>query len=160
MKRNPGFLRDLAQSMVSIPVPLGFFKNFIVEKSGKYKNRLNLKLNGLVPLVSCVKLLAWNYGMSETNTAGRIQGLVQEKAISPDLGEFLEQAFETFLTLKIRNDLAEMDQGREISHRIDPGGLSTRQKQLLKEAFLAVAQLQKTVQTLLRIEEPAFGITP
>jgi CBS domain-containing protein len=160
VRKNPVFLRTLARSAVSISVPLGFFKNFIVEKSGRYKHRLNLKLNGLVPLISCVKLLSWHYGMRETNTLERIRGLVQEKAFSSDLGEFLEQACETFLTLKIRNDLADVEQGKELSHHIDPGKLSTRQKQLLKEAFLAVSQLQKTLQTLLRIEEPSFGITP
>ncbi|MRR24361.1 hypothetical protein EG830_15420, partial [bacterium] len=37
---------------VSIPMPVGFFKKFIVEKSGEYKNRLNLKLYGLIPLVT------------------------------------------------------------------------------------------------------------
>ena len=96
----------------------------------------------------------------ETNTLERIRGLVQEKGFSPDLAEFVEQAFETFLTLKIRSDLADMEQGRELSHHNDPGSLSTRQKQLLKEAFLAVSQLQKTLQALLRIEETAFGVTP
>jgi CBS domain-containing protein len=58
VREYPSFLKSLAQAIVSIPVPIGFFKNFIVEKSGKYKNRLNVKLYGLVPLITCVKILA------------------------------------------------------------------------------------------------------
>jgi CBS domain-containing protein len=153
IKESPSFLRTLAQGVTSIPIPLGFFKNFIVEKSGKYKNRLNLKLYGLVPLVTYVKLLALGQGIVETNTLERIKALCAEQVFSSDQGEFLEQAFETFLTLKIRNNLNDIEQGKEFGNHIDPAELSTRQKQLLKEAFLAVSQLQKTTRSLLRVEE-------
>ena len=36
----------------------GFFKRLVVEKSGEHKNQLNLKLNGLTPLVDAVRTLA------------------------------------------------------------------------------------------------------
>jgi CBS domain-containing protein len=153
IRENPAFLRSLAQGVISIPIPIGFFKSFIVEKSGKYKNRLNLKLYGLVPLVTYLKLLALDRGIVETNTLERIKALCAEDVLSSDQGEFLEQAFETFLTLKIRNNLNEVEQGREYGNYIDPAELSTRQKQLLKEAFLAVSQLQKTTRSIFKIEE-------
>ncbi len=153
VKESPTFLRTLAQGVISIPIPLGFFKNFIVEKGGKYKNRLNLKLYGLVPLVTYIKLLSLNQGIVETNTLERINALRVEKVLSSDQGEFLEQAFETFLTLKIRNNLKEIEQGKEFGNHIDPAELSTREKQLLKEAFLAVSQLQKTTKSFLKVED-------
>ncbi len=153
----PSFLTSLAQTIVSIPIPIGFFKNFIVEKSGKHKNRLNLKLYGLVPLITCIKILALHQGATETNTLERIKALNQCKAFSDDQAELLEQAFETFLTLKIRNNLNDIDQGRELSNHIDPAALSTRQKQLLKEAFWTVSQLQKTTRNLLKVKDEDEG---
>jgi CBS domain-containing protein len=36
--KNLFFLKSLAECIVSIPIPIGFFKNFIVEKTGKYKD--------------------------------------------------------------------------------------------------------------------------
>ena len=154
----PSFLKSLAQPMVSIPIPIGFFKNFIVEKSGKYKNRLNIKLHGLVPLVTCIKILALHQGIAETNTMERIHALNQEKVFSNDQGETLVQAFETFLTLKIRNNLNDLDQGKELSNHIDPVELSTRQKQVLKEAFWAVSELQKTTRNLLKVKGDDEGL--
>ena len=70
----------------------------------------------------------------------------------------MEQAFETFLTLKIRNNQNDIDQGRDLSNHIDPVELSSRQKQLLKEAFWAVSQLQKTTRNLLKVrgDDEAF----
>jgi len=158
IQEHPSFLKTLAREIVSIPIPLGFFKNFIVERSGHYKNRMNLKIYGIVPLVTCLKLLALHQGIMETNTLERIKGLIQKKVVSVDQGEFLEQAHETFLTLKIRNDLNDMEQGKEFGSHIDPAELSTRQKQLLKEAFLAVSQLQKTTRSILKVEEQGFGV--
>jgi CBS domain-containing protein len=147
----PGFIRLLAEQVVDVPVPLGFFKNFIVEKNGEHKNGLNIKMFGLVPLVTCIKLLAWRENLSDTNTLRRISALVRKGTLKRDAAEFLEQAFETFLTLKIRNNLADWEQGKEPSNYLKPASLSTRQKQLLKEAFLAVSDLQKLTKGILGI---------
>jgi signal-transduction protein with cAMP-binding, CBS, and nucleotidyltransferase domain len=40
---------------------------------------------------------------------------------------------------------------------INPAELSTRQKQLLKESFGTVSQLQKTTRSLLKAEESELG---
>jgi CBS domain-containing protein len=158
VKDHPLFLKTLAQGIVSIPIPVGFFKNFIVEKSGKYKDKLNLKLYGLVPLITCLKLLSIHEGIAETNTLARMRALAENQTISRDMEETLEQAFETFLTLKIRNNLSDLDRGEDLSNYINPAELSTRQKQLLKEAFWAVSQLQKTTKTILKAGEQEFGV--
>jgi CBS domain-containing protein len=152
IRENSYFLKILAQNIVDIPIPLGFFKDFIVEKSGKYKNRLNLKNYGLVPLVTCVKLLAWSKDVFEVNTLERLRALTKTGVLSSDNAEFLEQAFETFLTLRIRNNLNDIEQGREPTNYVDPAALSTRQKQLLKESFHAVSQLQKTTREALKLQ--------
>jgi CBS domain-containing protein len=156
VSQYPFFLKTLAESIVSISLPIGFFKNFIVEKTGKYKDRLNIKLYGLVPLITCTKILALKQGLTETNTLERIEGLAQAKVISADHKEALEQAFETFLTLKIKNNLTDIDQGKDFGSYIDPKDCSTRQKQLLKEAFWAVSELQKKTKEALKVEEQRF----
>ena len=45
------FLMHLAKDCIQGRPPLTFFRNFIVEKDGKYKNRLDLKTRGLTPFV-------------------------------------------------------------------------------------------------------------
>jgi CBS domain-containing protein len=145
IKENPFFLKFLTQTIVSIPMPIGFFKNFIVEKSGKHKDRLDLKLHGLVPLITCVKILALQHGISQTNTLERKKALSHLQAITADQQEALVQAFETLLTLKIRNNLADIDQGKSFGNHVKPAELTTRQKQMLKEAFWAISELKKTM---------------
>jgi CBS domain-containing protein len=158
IKENPQFSRSLAQNIINVPVPLGFFKNFVVEKSGKYKNTVNIKNFGLLPLTTCIKLLALQQGIHETNTLERIKTLQQNNIFSIDQAEFLEQAFETLLTLKIKNNLNDIDQKKDLGNYIDPATLTTKQKQLLKEAFLAVSQLQKTTRNTLKVEDQELSI--
>ena len=154
--KNLFFLKSLAECIVTIPMPIGFFKHFIVEKTGKYKDRLNIKLYGLVPLITCIKILSLQHGLMETNTLERIEGLTKKGAISPDHKEALDQAFETLLTLKIQNNLIDIEQGKEFGNYVNPADLSLRQTQLLKEAFWAVLQLQKKTKEALMIEEPRY----
>ena len=150
-EHNPAALRMLAQPIVDIPVPLGFFKNFTVEKNGKYKNTVNIKVNGLLPLTTCVKLLAVYARVTEANTLERIRRLVEKGIIPADRSELIEQAFETFLGLKIQNNLNNLDEGRDFSNTINPAHLNTRQKQLLKDSFLAVSEIQKITKDVLKI---------
>jgi len=149
-ERNPAALRLLAQPIVEIPVPLGFFKNFVVEKNGKYKNTVNIKVNGLLVLTTCVKLLAFHARVAGTNTLERIRKLVEKGIIPADRSEFIEQAFETFLGFKIHNNLLNLDEGRDFSNNVNPANLTTRQKQLLKDSFLAVSEIQKITKEVLR----------
>jgi CBS domain-containing protein len=151
--QNSHSLQALAEPIVSVPIPLGFFKHFIVEKNGKYKDMLNMKTHGLLPLTTCVKLLAFERGIGETNTLERMGRLREAGAITRDQAEFTEQAFETFLTFRIRNNLTSLDEGRDFSNNINPSSLTTRQKQLLKDAFLAVSELQKTTKNLLKVTD-------
>jgi CBS domain-containing protein len=134
-------------------MPIGFFKHFIVEKTGKYKDRLNIKLYGLVPLITCIKILSLQHGLKETNTLERIEGLTEKGVISPGHKEALEQAFETLLTLKIQNNLIDIGQGKDFCNYVNPADLFSRMKQLLKEAFLAVSELQKKTKQALNVED-------
>ena len=145
IKENSFFLKFLTQSIIAIPTPIGFFNNFIVEKSGEHKACLNVKLHGLVPLTTCVKIMTLQHGIAETNTLERITALGHLGVITAAQQEMLVQAFESLLTLKIRNNLADIEQGKSFGNHVKPSDLSTRQKQILKEAFWAVSELKQTM---------------
>ena len=154
---HPQFLSLLAEGILDMGIPLGFFKNFIVEKNGAHKDKLSIKLSGLVPLVSSIKILAYAEGVRETNTLERMEGLGRKKVLNSDQVETLTQAFETFLTLKLRNDLLGKEKLQDFENYINPAQLTTRYKQLLKEAFWAVSEVQKTVRGRLKVRESGIN---
>jgi CBS domain-containing protein len=71
MEANRLFLRYMAKNGLYNRPPLGFFRQFVVEKSGEHKNKLNLKLSGLTPLVDAARVLSLEQGIKETNTLYR-----------------------------------------------------------------------------------------
>jgi CBS domain-containing protein len=50
IKDHQIFLKQLANLTISVRPPLGFFKTFVVEKSGEHKNELNLKFKCIAQL--------------------------------------------------------------------------------------------------------------
>ena len=53
------FLPYLAKKALTNPPPLSFFRSFIVEKSGDYKNQFDIKARAMVPLIDAARVLAY-----------------------------------------------------------------------------------------------------
>ncbi len=81
--RNTAFIGRLARDCTTIPPPLSLFRSFVVEKDGEHKNRLDLKMRGLVPIVDFARMMALKHGIRETNTL-RVCGSWARPVKSPD----------------------------------------------------------------------------
>lgn len=149
IRNNPHFLEDLADAIASIPLPLGIFKNLIVEKNGKHKNKVNFKNLGLLPLTSCLKILAFYCQLEEVNSLDRLKALGKQNVFLPDETELFRNALETFLMIKIENNLHDLNEGRDFGNHIDPNTFTNHQKQSLKEAFSATSHIQKKTRNII-----------
>ncbi|WP_306465112.1 putative nucleotidyltransferase substrate binding domain-containing protein, partial [Gelidibacter salicanalis] len=59
------------------PPPLGFFKDFVVEKSGEHKNEFDIKSRAMMPLADLARLLVLSHGViGVNNTFKRFDRLV------------------------------------------------------------------------------------
>lgn len=139
------FLRHLAVDCLQARPPLSFFRNFIVEKDGEHKNRLDLKKRGMLPFVDFGRLMALRHGIDETNTLVRLQLLAERGHITKDLYADAMAAYEFLMHLRLIHQLRQIDQGEQPDNYIDPGQLSDLEKQTLKEAFGVVHRLQNSV---------------
>ncbi|HSO71434.1 MAG TPA: DUF294 nucleotidyltransferase-like domain-containing protein, partial [Thermodesulfobacteriota bacterium] len=141
------FLPHLALRSLELQTPLSFFNRLVVEKSGDYKNKLNIKLHGLMPLVDAVRVLALEQSIFKTNTLERIGVLCEKEVLTPGEGNDLREAFNLMMLLRLRNHLDQMNQGKELDNYINPSGLSLIQRSVLKTAFKSIAQLQRRLET-------------
>src|SRR5690606_40127704 len=55
------FLRFFAKNALQIPAPLGFFRNFLVEKSGQHQDKFDIKLRAMMPLIDAARLLVLDH---------------------------------------------------------------------------------------------------
>jgi CBS domain-containing protein len=151
--RRSIFLIHLAKDCLVNKPPLSFFRNFIVEKDGEHKNRLDIKTRGLVPYVDFGRLMALKHGIKETNTIARLQALADGDFIPRDLYVETREAYEYQMQLRLVHQLQMMEADKKPDNYIDPAELSDLEKQTLKEAFAVISRLQGYIKSEMRVTE-------
>jgi CBS domain-containing protein len=145
LKDQDIFLKLMAQLTVKLRPPIGFFKSFIVEKSGEHKNKLNLKFTCLAPLVNIARLFSLEENIRETATLDRLLVLRDSHRIVMEYGEDLEHAFEFLTMLRIRQQHAQIEAGIEPDNFIDPGELTNFERKVFKETCQLIAKVQDLI---------------
>ena len=147
------FLMHLGKDCLAGKSPLTFFRNFIVEKDGEHKNRLDLKTRGLVPIIDFGRVMALKAGIRETNTLTRLQLLADGNHIPRELYTETREAYEFQMQLRLVHQMQMMEAGETPNNYIDPGELSEVEKQTLKEAFGVINRIQGYLKTELSVIE-------
>ncbi|HWR89159.1 MAG TPA: putative nucleotidyltransferase substrate binding domain-containing protein, partial [Dissulfurispiraceae bacterium] len=110
-----------------------------------HKDKLSLKLKGIMPLVDIVRLFAFEKGVRETSTLDRLSILRERHTIAKEYAEEIEHAFELTLLLHIQHKLDQIESGREPDDFINPNALTNLQKKTLKAVFQLISKLQDTL---------------
>lgn len=139
------FLRHMAQLSIQVRSPVGFFRTFAVEKSGKYKNKMNLKFTCLAPIINIVRLFSLESRIPETATMERMQALKNTHTILKEFGDELENAFEFISLLRIRLQHEQIEKGLEPDNYLDPKQLNMYERRVLKQSCQLIAKLQDII---------------
>ena len=145
------FLARMAATVVDNRPPLGFFKTFVVEKSGEHKDQLNLKISALALIVDIVRLFSLERGVSETSTLERIEALKGRHGLIDEYGLELEQSFEFIMLLRVLRQFEQIELGSEPDNFINPNELNTLEKQTLKEIFQLISRIQDLIDQRYRL---------
>jgi CBS domain-containing protein len=146
LEQSKNFIPMLALTTLEHKTPISFFNRLVVEKSGEYKNKLNIKLHGLIPLVDSLRTLSLSQKILKTSTLERIEGLV-EKGVLPDTaGQDLREAFNLMMLLRIHHHVDLMNQGKDPDNYINPAKISSIHRTMLKTSFKAIDQVQKMIE--------------
>lgn len=144
--REGGLARALAEDDVQAAVPLGLLGHWRTEK-GRHQGEINLKNSVCVHLVDCVRVYSLRAGITKTATLERLAHLGQEGVFSADDVELWQAAFETLMTIRIRENLKKVNRGQEPDNFVNPYHLSRRERSMLRDAMAAVARLQRLTET-------------
>ncbi len=152
IKKNDIFLNFLAQNSLQNPPPLSFFKNFLVERSGEHKDEFDIKKRGMMPLADAARLLLLDHHVVDIkNTVERFEKLAEIEPNNRSLFEAAADSYEIFMSHRARNGLAKKDSGRFISL----SELNKLEKQVLKNAFLSIKEVQDIVKV--RFQQSYFS---
>lgn len=136
------FLKQLAQMAIRVRPPLGFFKTFVVEKTGEHKDELNLKFKCLAPFVDIVRLYSLETGTRETPTLERIEALKERHRVVTELGDEMESVFDFLTLLRIHHQYEQVKTGKIPDNFVNPDALTNLEKRTLKGACGFITRMQ------------------
>src|SRR5690606_8706725 len=143
------FLNFLAKNALLNPPPLGFFRNFVVEKSGAHQDKFDIKLRAMMPLVDAARLLILSHNVLGINsTLKRFEKLAELEPENKEVFREAGKAYEIFMRIRVMEGLKAKDSGRFIQ----PDTLGKLQRQLLKNAFIPIDELQKIIRIRFQLD--------
>jgi CBS domain-containing protein len=146
-KNNKIFLAQMAGIVTSNRPPIDIIGRFSTEKKGEFRGKFNIKMNCLCPIIDAARLSALEMKVYHTSTVAR---LVELKDSDGTLSEFLselEYAFEFLMSLRLRHQFRQIEEGVAPDNFINPHDFSRMEQKIMKEAFKLIMYVQKAFMT-------------
>jgi CBS domain-containing protein len=141
-RKNELFLALMAKNAMNFQPPLGFFRQFVLERSGEHKNRLDVKLHGIMPIVEIARIRSLAAGELRITTRNRLKAAAAAGEISEDAAASLTDALDFIEQLRLEHQGRQLHAGESPDNFIAPSHLSPLVRQNLKSAFSQVRTSQ------------------
>ena len=150
---NDAMLARFAAAMDSFGSSSGWWRRLLGR--GGADAQLNLKKEGVFPLVHGVRSLALAHHITETSTTGRIAALVSGGWLEPAMGTDLTDSLHFFMGLKLKVGLSELAMGKPVTSAISLPRLSSLDRDLLKDTLGIVKQFKVLLRHRFHLEAVA-----
>lgn len=141
------FIAHLSKNALSLRPPLGFFRDFVLKQNGKHRATLDLKHNGIAPVVDLARIYALAEGISAVNTIERIQQAAGTRSLTKASAENLIDAYEFLGMLRVEHQAKELMRGESPDNYLSPKEISKLEREHLKDAFKVIKSLQDARQS-------------
>ena len=142
---NRIFLAHLAGNALHFTPPLGFFRRFVLVHNGKHNNTLDLKHNGLVPIIDLARIYSLASGVDVVNTLARLEASGGKGEVSQQGARDLTDAFEFIAITRLQHQAAMIKAGKPANNYVAPDELSNFERKHLKDAFEIVRTMQSAL---------------
>jgi CBS domain-containing protein len=137
------FLGRMAGVVVKNRPPLSLFGKFSGERKGANKGKFNIKLNALCPISDAARLSALEMRVYATPTLARLMELRGKPCIVGEFASELEYSFEMLMSLRLRHQFQQIQEGVAPDNFINPHDLGKMERRFLKETFRLILSVQE-----------------
>ena len=142
-KGNKRFLGSMARNALNRTPPLGFFKDFVMEKDGKHRDSINTKRRGTGPVADLIRVHALAIASSQRNSFTRLEDIIDSQILPQGRGPDLRDALELISMVRIRHQALAISAGEVPDNNVAPEDLSHFERKNLKDAFQILSNAQK-----------------
>ncbi len=147
---NDALLSRFAQAIDSFGSSTGWWNRLL--GLGDSGQQLNLKKEGIFPLVHGVRSLALAHRITDTSTTGRIAALMNDGRLDAGMAADLTDSLHFFMGLKLKVGLAELDTGKAITGAVNVARLSSLDRDLLKDTLGVVKRFKAMLRQRFHLE--------
>jgi CBS domain-containing protein len=139
------FLAHLTKNALNLRPPLGFIRDFVLIHDGEHNDTLDLKHNGIAPIVDLARIYALAEGISAVNTNERLKQATGSHSLSADGGANLLDAYEFISSLRTKHQAEQISNGEKADNFVPPKNLSALEREHLKDAFKVIQSMQNSL---------------
>jgi CBS domain-containing protein len=137
-------LRRLAAAALAERPPTGFRRHLVLSSSGE-RRVLDIKRAGLLPIEALARWSGLAAGVGAASTRARLDASAQAGTLSAEDAASLRTAFELVCALRMEHQVEQLRAGEAPDDLIHPRSLPPLTRRALKDAFRAVAAVQRGI---------------
>lgn len=145
-QQNSIFLASLAVNALDARPPLGFFRQFVLKTHGGQEDTLDLKINGVVPIVDIARIYALAHGVRALNTQERLTRLADSGGMAGEDAADMKDAHAFISNVRLQHQARQIASGRAPDNYVSPDDLSDFNRRHLKDAFKIVRRMQSALE--------------
>jgi CBS domain-containing protein len=134
---SPPFIAALARFAKDWQPPIGIFGRLLTDNDG----RVDLKQNGLLPIVTAARTLALKHGIRPTSTVTRLTELKVRSLVDADIIDRAVSAFTVIVRAVLAQQVSDSHRGVTLSARVDITAMGPEAKESLKKSMRAINEL-------------------
>lgn len=143
--KNSIFVAHMVGNSLKHTPPLGLLRGFATIRSGEHKNQLDLKHNGVVPVVDLGRVYALQGSLTQANTRARLMGGMTAGVLSQSGGQDLLAAYDLIAQARLDHQAEQIKAGQAPDNYLAPADLSDFERSHLRDAFVVVKSLQSAL---------------
>jgi len=143
--KNSIFVAHMISNSLKHTPPLNLLRGLATIRSGEHKNSLDMKHNGVVPIVDLARIYALRGEITAVNTRARLVEARESKQLSQSGAGDLLDAYDLIAEARLQHQAELVKQGQAPDNFLQPATLSDFERSHLRDAFVVVKTMQSAV---------------
>ncbi|WP_068310375.1 DUF294 nucleotidyltransferase-like domain-containing protein [Polycladidibacter hongkongensis] len=142
---NSIFVAHMTSNSLKHTPPLSLLRGLATIRSGEHKNTLDMKHNGVVPVVDLARIYALQGQISAVNTRARLDAARANGQMSKSGAGDLLDAYDLIAESRLQHQASLVRRGMAPDNFLEPSTLSDFERSHLRDAFVVVKTMQSAV---------------
>ncbi|SEN21512.1 CBS domain-containing protein [Pseudorhodobacter antarcticus] len=143
--KNSIFVAHMIGNSLTHSPPLGLLRGFATIRSGEFKNHIDLKHSGVVPITDLGRVYALIGKLAAVNTRARLLAAEDAGVISTSGARDLVEAYDVIAQIRLESQARLIRSGRKPDNFMAPSDLSDFERSHLRDAFVVVRTMQSAI---------------